>query len=74
MNRSANSSKYQRIHFNEFDDKIIVANNFASKNRLDCKIGCLGPQRGTQRMMNDGRSFALRITAKKSFSKGFCSA
>ena len=28
INESDNSSKYQRIHFNEFHDKIIVANNF----------------------------------------------
>ena len=28
INGSDNSSKYQRIHFNEFRDKIIVANNF----------------------------------------------
>ena len=28
INQSDNSSKYQRIHFNEFNDKIIVANNF----------------------------------------------
>ena len=44
---------------------------------LECKIGCLGPQSGrlpcaTQQMTNDGRSFALPITGKK--SKGFCSA
>ena len=37
------------------------------------------PQRGrlpwaTQQMTNDGRSFALPITLKKSVSKGFCSA
>ena len=46
---------------------------------LQCKIGCFGPQRGrlpwtTQQMMNDGWSFALPITVKKSVSKGFCSA
>ena len=46
---------------------------------LEWKIGCLGPQRGrlrwaTQQMTNDGRSFALPITVKKSVSKGFCSA
>ena len=46
INRSDNSSKYQKIHFNEFHDKIIVANNFTYKNMLECKIGCLGPQRG----------------------------
>ena len=45
----------------------------------ECKIGCLGSQRGrlpwaTQQMENDGRSFALPITVKKSVSKGFCSA
>ena len=28
INRSDNSSKYQRIYFNEFHDKIIVTNNF----------------------------------------------
>ena len=28
INGFANSSKYQRIHFNEFYDKIVVANNF----------------------------------------------
>ena len=37
---------------------------------LECKFGCLGPQRGrlpwaTQQMTNDGRSFALPITVKK---------
>ena len=36
---------------------------------LECKIGCLGPQRGrllwaTQQMTNDGQSFALPITVK----------
>ena len=46
---------------------------------LECKIGCLGLQRvrlpwSTQQMTNDGRSFALPITFKKSVSKGFCSA
>ena len=46
---------------------------------LECKIGCLGPQRGrlpwaTQQMTNDGRSVALPINVKKSVSKGFCSA
>ena len=46
---------------------------------LECKIGGLGPQRGrlpwaTQRMTNDGRSFAFPITVKKSVSKGFYSA
>ena len=46
---------------------------------LEYKIGCLGPQSGrltwaTQQMMNDGQSFALPITVKKSVSKGFCSA
>ena len=46
---------------------------------LECKIGCLGPQRGrllwaTQQIMNDERSFALLITVEKSVSKGFCSA
>ena len=46
---------------------------------LQCKIGCLGPHRGRlpsaiQQMTNDGGSFALPITVKKSFSKGFCSA
>ena len=46
---------------------------------LECKIGCLGPQRGrlpwaTQQMTNDGRSFASPITVKKFVSKGFCSA
>ena len=46
---------------------------------LECKIGCLGPQRGrlpcaTQPMTNDGWSFALPISVKKSVSKGFCSA
>ena len=46
---------------------------------LECKIGCLGPQRGqlpstTQQMTNNGRSFALPITVRKSVSKGFCSA
>ena len=39
---------------------------------LECKIGCLGPQRGrlpwaTQEMTNDGRSFALPITVKNMF-------
>ena len=28
INGFDNSSKYQRIHFNEFQDRIIVANNF----------------------------------------------
>ena len=28
INGSDNSSKYQRIYFHEFHDKIIVANNF----------------------------------------------
>ena len=80
INGSDNSSKYQRIHFNEFQDKIIVANNFTYKNMLECKIGCLGPQRGlllpwaTQQMTNNGRSFALPITVKKSVLKCFCSA
>ena len=37
---------------------------------LECKIRCLGPQRGrlpwtTQQMTNDGWSFALPITVKK---------
>ena len=46
---------------------------------LECEIGCLGPQRGrlpwaTQEMTNDGQSFALPITVKKSISKGVCSA
>ena len=46
---------------------------------LECKIGCLRPQRGrlpwaTQQMTNDGRSFALPITVKKSVSKGSRSA
>ena len=45
---------------------------------LGCKIGYIGTQRGrlwaTQQMTNDGRSFALPITVKKSVSKGFCSA
>ena len=46
---------------------------------LECKIGCLGPQRGqlpwaTQQMTNDDRSFALPITVKKSVSKGICNA
>ena len=46
---------------------------------LECKIGYLEPQRGrlpwaTQQMTNDGRSFALPITVKKSVSKDFCSA
>ena len=46
---------------------------------LEWKIGCLGPQRGrlpwaTQQTKNDGRSFALPITVKKSVSKGFYSA
>ena len=46
---------------------------------LECKIGCLGPQRGRlpwdiQQLTNDGRSFALPITLKKSVSKGFCGA
>ena len=46
---------------------------------LECKIGCLGPQRGrlpwaTQQMTNDGRNFAFPITVKKYVSKGFCSA
>ena len=45
---------------------------------LECKIGCLGPQRGRlpwaiQKIMNDGQSFALPITVKKSVTKGFCS-
>ena len=44
------------------------------KNILECKIGCLGPQRGqllwaTQQMTNDSLSFALPITVKKSVSK-----
>ena len=38
---------------------------------LECKFGCLGPQRGslpwaTQQMTNDGRCFAVLITVKKS--------
>ena len=46
---------------------------------LEGKFGCLRPQRGrlpwaTQQMTNDGRSFALPVTVKKSVSKGFCSA
>ena len=56
---------------------------------LESKIECLGPQRGglhwakeytvfsawaTKQTTNDGRSFALPITVKKSVSKGFCSA
>ena len=46
---------------------------------LECTIGCLGPRRGrllwdTQQMTNDGRSFALPITGKKSISKTFYSA
>ena len=46
---------------------------------LECKIGYLGSQRGrlpraTQQMTNDGRSFALLITVKKSVLKGFCGA
>ena len=46
---------------------------------LECKIGCLGPQRdrlpwATQQMTNDGLNFALPITVKKSVSKRFCSA
>ena len=44
---------------------------------LECKIGCIGPQRGpwaTQQMTNDSRSIALPITVKKSVWKGFCSA
>ena len=49
------------------------------KNMLQRKIGCLGPQCGrlpwaTEQMTNDGRSFALSITVKKSVPKGFCSA
>ena len=45
---------------------------------LECKIECLGSQRGrlpwaTQQMMNDGRSFALPIIVKKDVSNGFCS-
>ena len=46
---------------------------------LECKIGSLGSSLGrgrllwaTQQMSNDGRSFALPITVKKSVSKGFC--
>ena len=79
INGSDNSSKYQRINFNEFHDIIIVANNFTKKNILECKIGCLGPQRGrlpwaTQQMTNDGQSLPLPITVKKSVSKGFCNA
>ena len=36
---------------------------------LECKIGCLGPQRGrlrwaTQQIMNDGWSFACRLMSK----------
>ena len=46
---------------------------------LECKIGCLGLQRGrlpwaTEQMTNDSRIFALPITVKKSVLKGFCSA
>ena len=53
--------------------------NFTQKNMLECKIGCLGSQRGrlpcaTQQMTNDGRSFALPITVKKYVLKSFCSA
>ena len=43
INGSEKTSKYQRIHFNEFHDKIIVASNFIYKNMLQYKIGCLGP-------------------------------
>ena len=37
---------------------------------LECKIGCLGPQRGrlpwaSQQMTNYGRSFALRVNCQK---------
>ena len=44
---------------------------------LEYKIASLGPQRrrlpwATQHVTNDGRSFALPITAKKSFCKGTC--
>ena len=44
---------------------------------LECKVGRLWPQRGrlpwaSQQMTNDGQSFALPITVKKSVSKGFC--
>ena len=45
---------------------------------LKCNIGCLGPQHdrlpwAIQRMSNDGQSFALPITVKKSILKGFYS-
>ena len=45
---------------------------------LECKVGCIGPQRrrlrwATQQMTNDGRGFALPIIVKKSVLKGFCS-
>ena len=62
-----NIKEYILINFNEW------------KNILECKSGCLGPQRGrlswaTQQMTNDGRSLALPIIVKKSVSKGFSSA
>ena len=46
---------------------------------LECKIGCLGTQRGrlswaTQRIMNDGRSIELPISVKQYVWKGFFSA
>ena len=58
INGSYNSSKYQRIHFNGFPDKIIFVNKFTWKNMLEYKIGCLGSQRGrlpwTTRQMTVG--------------------
>ena len=67
INGSEISSKYQRIHFNKFHDKTIVANNFTKKEYLRV-------QNSTQQMTNDGRSFALPINVKKSDLKGFCGA
>ena len=49
------------------------------KKSVRVKIGCLGLQRGrlpwaAQQMTNDGGSFALPITVKKSVSKSLYSA
>ena len=45
-------------------------------NREECKIGCLGPQRGplpwaAEQITNDGRSFALPISVEKNCFERF---
>ena len=75
-NGSDNSSKCQRIHSNKFHNEMIVANIFASKNILECKVGCLGPQRGrlpsvTQQMTNNGRSSRCRLLCQKNCFERF---